>query len=727
MNNNEIASLEQMLAESPDSPALLASLGENYLVVERAAEAIPCFERAISLGLASGRIYLCLGLAYALVGDVPTAVGALLNVTDSDGDLDVSVASSVEDRLVGMAVEIINGTLDSLNNPLNISQAAATLMVLNRFADALEIFDGLKEQSGVLPKLMLWRGLALLKLADNRGAYFSLRQYTSDCPDDAFGFYLLGLSLFGLREVAQATGAYMQALQLRPGHMKAGLRLAQANMIAENFPKAEMLLRSLLNAHPECVEAYFGLGKCLEKLLRPDEAVECMAKGADLAPDILDYQLSVGLAFMKLERSELALKYLRRASQLAPHDGDVAYRLGLVLGSLEQFQEAAAELEKAVKANPRSSRAYYGLGGAYASLGQFEKAISAFENALKLDPRAVEAHYELGVTYYRMGNHGQAFKELSEFAVKVPSDSRPLYYMALCDRSLRKVEESCQEFLKVIDANVDPKQQAYAFSAQSLQQNNYSVALKQLNQASVNDSPDSGGEFFASALLQFFAYKAISNGRALQEEHEYSVNIEDSLFQFMVNLAAITDLRDAYCQSHSQRVAVVADILAQAMQVGSELGNGIHVGACLHDAGKMALPDAAMYRSDGDDEESRNFNSLYEQHPRLGADHFASMPFPEGVVEAIGSHHERWDGSGFPEGLEGKAIPLAAQIVGLADYVERLLSNGREGRPCSWEETVEDVGTRAGSLFNPDLVKCFMEQSATIQEKLQSFQPQQGS
>ncbi len=706
---------ETAFVDSKDS-GVLFSRGEKCLVDGRFAEAVSFFKQVAACGDKSGPLQLNLGLAYILDGKVDYGVEALGKTVDEDGDLDLNLVRLANPKLVVGVVDLLKKAVEASTDLAFIARAAVAFLVLNRFPEAQAALDELGGQDNLVPQSGLWRSLILGKFGKFKEACQAAEKYCSRYPADAYGFYSLGLSRFKLKETARAIEAYRKALEVAPGHMKAGLRLAQAYMLAEQYPQVENTLRDLLEQHPACIEAYFGLGKCLEKQYRLDEAADFIAKAADLAPEAAEYQLAAGQIFKNLGQNAKSLDYFRKAAAICPDEGEVHYCLGCVLSSLERFSEAAAELEKAAKIDPRSSYTFYSLGGVYAKLNYFDKAIAAFGKALELNPKTQEARYEIGVLYYRSACYEEAVKELSTYMKFSPLDCRSRYYMGLSYRALGRTKEAEQLLFEAMRGSVSQEQQIYCESADFLQGGQPSVALHNLSEAALRDLPNRKSDFFEASMLQFFGTKAVRLSQVVQEEREYSGNVEESLFQFMSSLSALTDLRDVYNQSHSQRVAAIADTLAAALNVGEELTSGIHVGACLHDSGKMALPDVAMYYVDNpnNDADVGECNELYKQHTLLGYENFSTMPFPDGVLEAIQSHHEMWDGSGFPVGLKGEAIPLAAQIVGLADYYERLLTKGN----YTQESALNLIKQGAGRFFNPELVKHFEFEFGKINAKL---------
>jgi HD-GYP domain-containing protein (c-di-GMP phosphodiesterase class II) len=130
------------------------------------------------------------------------------------------------------------------------------------------------------------------------------------------------------------------------------------------------------------------------------------------------------------------------------------------------------------------------------------------------------------------------------------------------------------------------------------------------------------------------------------------------------SLAAAVDAKDPYTRGHAERVA------ALSVEIGRELGlapdalQALEYGGILHDIGKIGIPDAILAKRGTLSEEEM---ALVRAHPAIGGEIVAGVEFLAAALPAIRSHHERWDGTGYPDRLAGEAIPLVARIVNIAD------------------------------------------------------------
>jgi putative nucleotidyltransferase with HDIG domain len=165
------------------------------------------------------------------------------------------------------------------------------------------------------------------------------------------------------------------------------------------------------------------------------------------------------------------------------------------------------------------------------------------------------------------------------------------------------------------------------------------------------------------------------------------------------------DLRDEETEGHTKRVTDVALRLARAL--GLSEGDLVQVrrGALLHDMGKMGVPDAILRKPGPLSEEEWVIMRL---HPVYAYQMLAPIPFLRSALDIPYCHHEKWDGTGYPQGLRGEQIPLAARIFSVVDVWDALRSD-RPYRPAWPEEKVlEYIRTEAGTHFDPKVVEVFL-------------------
>lgn len=175
----------------------------------------------------------------------------------------------------------------------------------------------------------------------------------------------------------------------------------------------------------------------------------------------------------------------------------------------------------------------------------------------------------------------------------------------------------------------------------------------------------------------------------------------------MVNaLTAALDAKSHYTSGHSERVAEFSLLLAQGMELSFREQQRIHIGAHLHDIGKIGIPDAVLNKTgrltDTEFAEIR-------QHPVIGAKIVGQVKIFEGVIDIVRFHHERFDGKGYPDGLTGSDIPLGARIVAVADALDAMISSRPYRAVYKFEKALAEIKSCRGSQFDPAIVDILLK------------------
>jgi PAS domain S-box-containing protein len=187
--------------------------------------------------------------------------------------------------------------------------------------------------------------------------------------------------------------------------------------------------------------------------------------------------------------------------------------------------------------------------------------------------------------------------------------------------------------------------------------------------------------------------------KAAHQEHERRV--QKNMLQTVEAIAGIIELRDPYTSGHQSRVAELARAIAGQMGLPGEQIHAIHLAGLVHDLGKIRVPAEILSKPGRLDEVEY---SLIKMHPQAGYDILKSIDFPWPIAEMMLQHHERMDGSGYPHGLQGEEILLAARILIVADVVEAMSSH-RPYRPGLGVDAALDEIVRArGTLYDPQVV-----------------------
>ncbi len=188
--------------------------------------------------------------------------------------------------------------------------------------------------------------------------------------------------------------------------------------------------------------------------------------------------------------------------------------------------------------------------------------------------------------------------------------------------------------------------------------------------------------------------------KAAQEELEI---LYDAITDSWIRALSLKDYETA---GRCERVAQMAVFLAKELGVPEKDIVTIRRGALLHDIGKLGIPDAILLKKEPLTEEE--FRKI-QQHIHYARQILSPLPFFKSIMDMVVSHHERWDGEGYPQRLKGEAIPQYAQIIAVAGMWDALLSD-RPYRPALPEEkAIQIMREQRGKMFSPTIVDTFLK------------------
>ena len=195
--------------------------------------------------------------------------------------------------------------------------------------------------------------------------------------------------------------------------------------------------------------------------------------------------------------------------------------------------------------------------------------------------------------------------------------------------------------------------------------------------------------------------------RARSRELEEALDgIREMYVSTMTSLAQVVEAKDSTTRGHLDRTHRYG--LALAERVDPELAARPEVGYgfFLHDIGKVGVPEAVLCKPGPLDDDEW---AVMREHPSIGASIVEPIRFLAGAVEIVQSHHERWDGRGYPRGLRGEEIPLAARVFSIADSFDAMTSDRPYRAAMPLEQALDEVRDGAGTQFDPDVAGAFLD------------------
>lgn len=197
--------------------------------------------------------------------------------------------------------------------------------------------------------------------------------------------------------------------------------------------------------------------------------------------------------------------------------------------------------------------------------------------------------------------------------------------------------------------------------------------------------------------------------------------LEESFLQTVISLANAMDARDAYTSDHSQRMASLSEQVSQEMGLNQDQKQAMKWAAILHDIGKIGVPDEILRKPGPLTEEEW---VTMERHPEIGAKIVAPVQKLAPVSPIIRAHHERYDGTGYPRGLKGEAIPIESRILSVVDAYIAIRDKRVYSESHNHQEAITEIRRNSGTQFDPKVVEIFckvVEENPDLKQNQQNY------
>lgn len=201
-------------------------------------------------------------------------------------------------------------------------------------------------------------------------------------------------------------------------------------------------------------------------------------------------------------------------------------------------------------------------------------------------------------------------------------------------------------------------------------------------------------------------------GRLVEIERMQRRVVQDAYRETVMALANALEANDTGTRLHSLRVRDYAVQLTAAVEPTLLADPSLEYGFVLHDVGKIGVPNDVLGKPGA---LTPDEFELIQQHPLIGAAMLADVTFLQGEgLKVIRHHHERWDGTGYPDRLGGRTIPLGARIFAVADALDAMMGERPYRKPATWDAATHEIASQSGRQFDPDVVAAFVRENQAL-------------
>lgn len=198
-----------------------------------------------------------------------------------------------------------------------------------------------------------------------------------------------------------------------------------------------------------------------------------------------------------------------------------------------------------------------------------------------------------------------------------------------------------------------------------------------------------------------------------------TTQVREAYEDMLIRIAITAEYKDPGAGGHIRRVSDYSTAIARSLGIPEDEIEILRYASMMHDIGKIGIPDVILEKATSLTAEERK---KMDEHTVIGGRIFGGSTSP--IVMASSqialTHHEKYDGMGYPKGLKGKDIPLYGRIVSVADYFDALVSERRYKKAWSFDDAIADISKKAGSSFDINIVSAFMDVKETIKHILEA-------
>lgn len=672
-------------------------------------QSVPEYEKAIRYDAEPAQAYFDLGLVYTRLKKYAEAVRAWLKIIDSDGNLRLDkISYSRRLHAIQTCTSLWERYVSSEPfNALSYFNAGAAFMFLGNYEKSKDIFQILAKQAPNFEMINYYLGIVLSLLGEREKAITHLRQELRQKPGNVPVMFSLGETLFKQGKTQNAINQFEDIIALKPDHILARFNLAMAYARQNRFIDAQAALETVIKADPAFARAHFEKAKVFEKQFQIDNAADEYIKALTINPDYKEAHFDLACAYKKMGKPQLALEHFTTVLEFNPADDEVHYSLGEVYIQLGKFNEAVKEYKMVLELSPNHAYAHYSLGVACLRMNKLLEAAESFKKALELNPNDTSARNMLGTTYFKLGNLSASVEEFQTILKQNPMDIQAHYYLGAVYFKLQDFSRAIEEYQKIAQINPESAYAYFSLGAAFSRSGDFENAATQFQRAA-ELMISSEVDLVLFATLQLLAVIGVEHAQQGKKVGELYLDLEQAYKDTVKSLAKAVDARDPYTRYHSERVSKLAGYLAREMKLPEEEIKKIEIAGYMHDIGKIGIPDEILLKADSLTTEEQK---MMRTHPVRGAEILKEVKFLWNIMPLVKCHHEKIDGSGYPQGLKKDEIPLGAKIIGVVDFYDALTTDRPYRKAVTYEEALEEVKKIKGTFYDDYIVDAFLKVS----------------
>ncbi len=573
--------------------------------------------------------------------------------------------------------------------------------------------------------------------------------------------YLFSLLSIDSGDYSKAILLLKKLIELNPVFDMSYLLLGYIYLNQNLFSNAISNLKKATELNPKSALAHLLLGKHLVLIDKLEDALEVLYKARDLDPNNPEIYYYLASAFKKQYEFDKALKLLKNCidfnyninevlkemAEIYIYKGDykeaqkileeilnysiieepeVLEKLALVNERLNNLDNAMYYIDKALKIEPDNIN-FINLAALLSfKKGDIEYSYSLFKKLINKDYTNFEVYYYLGIIELSRFRFSLA-KDYFEKALEInPNKNEIKYFLALIYAFEGKLSNSIDILVKAKELIKDPyKNKLLSFNIASAFSliGNISKTEQFLSEAiddfikSLKNVSEQDVLFYTTLLFQ--TKVIIETSKLYNKLFETYNKLSNSTLQTLQAIVDIIESKDIFTKDHTKRVMIISTEIAKKMDMDEEFLKALIAGTVVHDIGKIGIPDNILNKPGKlTDEEFE----IMKKHTIIGYNIVKQMYFPwpdvsdqkllkkyGGIPECVRYHHEKWDGTGYPDGLKGQEIPILARIIAVADVFDALMSKRqyKEGLPAY--KSIEIIEKSKEKHFDPEIVDVFLQ------------------